>query len=314
MTLSLAGWWRMVWPWPPGAGTSLRASETAAATLQAVACEGSSSHPEVMAEIARGRRLVAERVEGLRTLTEREILACGEVLSTIVEDVKDLIGETERTMAAARARSKETTSRFIGEVQQDMRAQEAAVDEVLRLNDGIEEAIRAIDGLSQFSNILAINARVEAARLGDSGRGFAVIADNMRELSKTIHDTARKVSTAIGAVRNGLPPVRERALSMQQRTQSFIDAVAEQVGSASLQSASGAGGGTRLDAVMQLTNKALSHLQIQDPLAQQLGSIDHDFGAVEDRVRRALDGEALGELAADDSFGEQPAPGKVTLF
>ena len=189
------------------------------------------------------------------------------------------------------------------------------MDEVLVLTNGIEEAIKAIDGLSQFSNILAINARIEAARLGDGGRGFAVIAEQMRELSKTIQATAGKVTSTIGAVRTGLPQVRERALSMQGRTRSFIDAVSAQVNSGSLQAGS-ASGESRLDAVIRLSNEALSHLQIQDALAQQLASIDHDFSTVEGRVRRALDGEVLAEIGPEEPAGggDGPAPGKVTLF
>jgi methyl-accepting chemotaxis protein len=309
MMLSLAGWWRLVWPRPreeaAGRGTPLAAARAAADTAPA----------QVVAEIARGREQVAARVEALRSFTEREILACGNVLSTIVDDVRELIGETERTVAATRARSTETTSRFIGEVQQDMHAQETAVDEVLVLTNGIEESIKAIDGLSQFSNILAINARIEAARLGDSGRGFAVIAEQMRELSKTIQNTAGKVTSTIDAVRTGLPQVRERALSMQGRTRSFIDAVSAQVNSGSLQTGSATGEG-RLDAVIRLSNEALSHLQIQDALAQQLDSIDRDFGTVEGRVRRVLDGEVLAEIEPEEPVGggDGPAPGKVTLF
>jgi methyl-accepting chemotaxis protein len=309
MMLSLAGWWRMVWPRPRENGAGRE-------TAPAVAAPSADLAPtRAVAEVARGRERVGGRVAALRSFTEREILACGNVLSTIVDDVRELIAETERTVSATRARSTETTSRFIGEVQQDMHAQETAVDEVLVLTNGIEEAIKAIDGLSQFSNILAINARIEAARLGEAGRGFAVIAEQMRELSKTIQATAGKVTSTIGAVRTGLPQVRERALSMQGRTRSFIEAVSAQVNSGSLQAGSAAGE-SRLDAVIRLSNEALSHLQIQDALAQQLDAIDRDFGVVEERVRRVLDGEVLAEIEPEAPGGaaEGPAPGKVTLF
>jgi methyl-accepting chemotaxis protein len=270
----------------------------------------------VMAEIAEGRARVAGRVDELKSLSERETLACGNVLSSIVDNVRGLISETDRTVAQAKARSDAATSRFIEGMQQDAGSQAAAVAEVLRLADGVEEAIRSINGLTQYSNLLAINARIEAARIGEQGRGFAVIAQHMRDLSITIRESADKVSAAIGAVRQGLPPVGARATSMQERTRTFVDEVAAQVKSASLQterSADKAAHG-RLDAVIELSNQALSHLQFQDPLVQNLSSINRDIAQVEGRVRRVLRGEDLEALADDPSSGAQPAPGKITLF
>ena len=109
---------------------------------------------------------------------------------------------------------------------------------------------------------------------------------------------------------------------MHERTRSFVEEVAAQVESASLQTDSGAARGSadraapggRLDAVIELSNQALSHLQFQDPLAQELSSIDRDLAQVEGRVRRVLRGEALEALSSDSSSGAQPAPGKITLF
>ena len=97
----------------------------------------------VMTEIALGRERVAGRVEELKSLSERETLACGNVLSSIVDNVRGLISETDRTVAAAKARSDAATSRFIEGMQQDASTQAAAVTEVLRLADGVEEAIRS---------------------------------------------------------------------------------------------------------------------------------------------------------------------------
>jgi len=279
-------------------------------------CDANATHPRAMAEIARGRERVARRVEELESLAEEEILACGKVLAGIVENVRDLITETERTVAESVAQSEAVTSRFIGEMQQDIGAQESAVQHVLALADGIQDAIEAINGLSHYSNVLSINARIEAARIGERGAGFAVIADHTRQLSKTISEAAGRVSASIAAVRQGLPPVGERAAAMQARTRSFIDVVGEQMKSASLQAAMGSAGNRKLDAVISLSNEALSHLQFHDPLAQALTGINRDLGVVESRVGRVLGGEtALEAIAEEPGRGsDQPEPGKITLF
>jgi methyl-accepting chemotaxis protein len=282
----------------------------------AAAAPDSRAPGRVMDEIEQSRERVSRRVAGLEALTEREILGCGRVLSSIVEHVREVIAETDHALAASMARADESTSAFIREMRADIEAQQAAVAQVLELADGMQEAIESINKLSQYSNLLAINSRIEAARIGDEGAGFAVIADHTRELSKTIRVTADRVSESIGGLRRGLPPVGERASAMRERAQAFIDTVGDQVKSASSRTASGAAGSQRLEAVMRLSNEALSHLQFQDPVAQSLSAIGGDLELLSERVRRVLAGE--GELEAvhmDSPAGhERPAPGKITLF
>ena len=295
-------------------GASWFATRPAVDTAPAGCADG--AHSQVMAEIAEGKERIAARVEDLKVLTGREILACGDVLSSIVDNVRALVSETDRTVQASLARSEGLTSRFVTEMQEDLLAQETAVTQVLLLADGIEDAIDAINGLAQSSHMLAINASIEAARLGSHGRGVAVIAGQMREMSKTVRTTADTVRSSIGAVRQGLPPVRERATSMHERTRSFIDVVAEQVKSTSLQTDAGSAGSGRLDAVIELSNVALSHLQFQDPLVQKLTSMNRDLDVLEGRVRRVLDGDVDLAAAEDDRSpgGVEPAPGEVMLF
>ena len=69
-----------------------------------------------------------------------------------------------------------------------------------------------------------------------------------------------------------------------------------------------------LDAVIELSNRALSHLQFQDPVVQNLSSINRDVALVENRVRRALQGESLEAVSTNQAPAGQPAPGKITLF
>jgi len=267
-------------------------------------------------EVERGRRQVGARVEGLRKLTEREILACGRVLSSIVETARGIIADTDDALSAAVKRSDETTTRFIGDMQRDIEAQEAAVAQVLGLADAMQEAISSIDSLSEYSDLLSINARIEAARIGEAGAGFAVIAEQTRQLSGSIRGAAVRVGTAIGAVRAGLPPVRERATAMQERAREFIEVVAREMKAGAREGAQAGDSGHRLESVMRLSNEALSHLQFQDPLVQELNAINNDFAVLAERVARVLAGEAVLEPAAPAWRVDHAAPrsGKVTLF
>ena len=291
------------------------ALEAAHARAVDAEAEADALHRRALAEVAAGRRRLSSRIGALQSLSEQEVLACGRVLAEIVDNVRNLIVETERSVAASLAESDASTQRFIGAMQEDIRAQEAAVGHVLELADGMQEAIEAINALSHYSNMLSINARVEAARLGQQGAGFAVIADHTRELSGTIRAAADRVSTAIGAVRAGLPPVSARAASMQERTRAFIELVGDQMRSASRKAADGSAGNRGLEEVVRLSNEALSHLQFQDSLTQGLAAIDSEAGAIESRVQRVLDGEtSLEALPEQPAAAGTPAPGKITLF
>jgi methyl-accepting chemotaxis protein len=265
----------------------------------------------VVEQVDLGRQRVARRVDEVRQVTEREILACGRVLSNIVETARALIQETDKAIADAKARSEHSTARFIGEMQMDIRAQEAVVKDVLVLAGGIEESISAINNLAEFSNLLSVNARIEAGRIGEAGAGFAVIADQTRDLSTTIGTTAHKVTTAIAAVRQGLPPISEHARSMHERARAFGEAVAKE-----MEKSDGASIGTRrLEDLIRLSNEALSHLQFQDPVAQELAAINRDLEILAARIGRVIEGHVYTqEPVMRGPVEARPVAGKVTLF
>ncbi|MFZ2650186.1 MAG: methyl-accepting chemotaxis protein [Burkholderiaceae bacterium] len=269
-------------------------------------------HQDAVAEIAQGRKRVEAILADIQALSEREIHALGDVLRSILENVRNIVAEADQAAIDSIKRSEATASGFVRDMQEDIQAQEGAVQQVLQLTRGIEKSIEAIGKLTQFSNLLAINARIEAARHGQQGQAFAVIASNMRELSGSIQDVARGVTTNVEALRAGIPALMTRAKSIGARTGSFIEVVAEQVKSASQQvDASGTG---RLDTVLNLSNEALSHLQFEDRLNQTLDLVKRDLGVLEERASRVLDGETdLPEV--EPLLGEgAPASGAVLMF
>ena len=270
----------------------------------------------VLAELSESNARISTRIRDIQSLSEREILACGNVLWAIVDKGRDLADESERAAASSMARTEEITGRFARGMRADLLAQETAVQHVLKLASGIEAAIHAINDLMLSSKVLAVNARIEAARVGEQGKGFARIADSLSELSGVIRGASDTVSSSIGAVRQGLPQMSASAASMHERTNLFIDEVGKQVESASLRAGNGESNGS-LGKLMELSNQALSHLQFQDRMSQNLFAINGDLDLVKERVRQTLNGEEdnpekaeTGEIAD----GSEPLPGEIMLF
>jgi len=285
---------------------------TAAVAAAAADCDNAGSL--VHDEITRGKQLIAKRVASMQELTEQEVLACGNALSSIFEHVRKLMVDAESAMSGSIQRYEVATTQFGRGIQEDGRAQEAAVAHMLQLGKGIEGAIGSIDTLTRVSKMLAINTRIEAARIGEQGQAFAVISDRMRELSDAIRVASDQVKSAIVAMHEAIPPIMERAASISARTESFIGEVGRYVDSSKRLDADV--GNNRLEDVVQLSNQALSHLQFQDRLQQQLMSINHAVDILDQRAARVLVGERdLEEFEDVHMPGDgQSGSGAVLLF
>lgn len=79
-----------------------------------------------------------------------------------------------------------------------------ALDDVAKEVDEAEKSIGAIEGINRMTNLLALNATIEAQRAGDAGRTFAVVANEVRELSKSTNSLAVRMRGQIGSVATGV--------------------------------------------------------------------------------------------------------------
>ncbi len=79
-----------------------------------------------------------------------------------------------------------------------------ALDDVVIDVKEVVVQIEAIEKINKQTNLLALNAKIEATRAGEAGRGFGVVADEVRQLSKDINELAATLRTRVDAVHQGI--------------------------------------------------------------------------------------------------------------
>lgn len=168
--------------------------------------------------------------------TEQVVTAIEEMNSTAASMATDAANTASLTQRASETsiesrkiidQSQVTVSALISDV-------DNAANDVQKMNDetqNINTILNVIGEIAEQTNLLALNAAIEAARAGEQGRGFAVVADEVRNLASRTKDSTEEIEAALESLLKGTLIVVNSMDSTKDRCQETADGAGKVAGS-----------------------------------------------------------------------------------
>ncbi len=150
-------------------------------------------------------------------------------LAAGIQEVSALVGETADQSRHALEQSSQAVAR-IDEATQTLHAVQALADELSQSMQRLEQRSTRIDLVTQVikdvadqTNLLALNAAIEAARAGEQGRGFAVVADEVRKLAERTGTSTHEIATTVDGIKQDTADALQRLAAAISRIAAGVD-------------------------------------------------------------------------------------------
>ena len=189
--------------------------------------------------------------------------------------------------ADSAARQGETVMQATIKTITDIRGEISNTSDVIRRLEAdsgrIGKVLEVIRGIAEQTNLLALNAAIEAARAGEQGRGFAVVADEVRTLAQRTAESTAEIHQIIDTVQTGAVNAVRAIESGQQRSEEGVTQVTE--AGATLQLITGAVEAIR-DMNRQIATAAEEQTSVAEDISRNLTEITAIATANQENVQR----------------------------
>ncbi|WP_428839148.1 methyl-accepting chemotaxis protein [Pseudomonas syringae] len=190
--------------------------------------------------------------------------------------VQEVAQNTEDASQAARQASDRAThgssvvqnaTREISQLAGEVGQLGEAMQRLIQDSDKIGGVIDVIKAVAEQTNLLALNAAIEAARAGEQGRGFAVVADEVRSLAQRTQSSTTEIEALIKSLQDGTGAASDLMNASRQRTEGTV-ALARQAE----------------ESLLEITHSIVTIEQ----MSQQISAAAEEQSAVTDEINRSV--------------------------
>lgn len=190
-----------------------------------------SKQGEVVKKIAEISKTVSASSDNMLTVADNLNASAEEQLSTIsriTEKIASISRQTENSMMESEAASRlaAESAELLDDGNREVNRMADAMQKIKKSSAEISTIVKAIEDIAYQTNILSLNASVEAAKAGAAGKGFAVVADEVRTLagksSEAVNNTADLIEASMLAVDEGTKiadSVRQKMKNVMEKSE-----------------------------------------------------------------------------------------------
>jgi methyl-accepting chemotaxis protein len=252
-----------------------RGASEQSSSLQRTA-QGMEQLTAAINQIAAGAQVQAKGVEEASSIVKEVSVAIAEV-SANAEAGSESWGVTATSAAEGARKTHETVEGMI-KIKKAMDLVSVKVSDLGGRSQEIGKIVATIDDIAAQTNLLALNAAIEAARAGEQGRGFAVVADEVRKLAERSSMATKEIASLVGGIQASL-----------------LDAVgAMQQGSKDVETGYmlAADAGTSLDAILERSQSVGKQVERISIASKQLEAFSSEMVEAIERIDRVVEQNA----------------------